>query len=248
MNQRKVLIIDDEPNSRELLSLLLTQYVPGVQLLGTAPSAKLGIHLIHTIQPDLVFLDIELAGGDGFQVLDAFESPAFEVVFTSGYHPEILQGLNYAAIPFLTKPIVLQELQALMKSLKQLPVQPDQVQMVKGYQQGSEKDSLFVSGRNAYHRIAFKHISFIEAQRAYARIVLTDGGEHYSAHPLSHFEGLLPNNLFFRTHRSYLVNLSLVSSYDPGRTGSVHLIDGQSLPIAARRKTHFIQKMKDRPA
>lgn len=243
---RKAIIIDDEPNSRDLLSLLLQDYLPGISLQGTATSAAEGIHLIKTQQPDLVFLDIELSGGDGFQVIEAFDPPHFEVVFTSGYHPRIARDLQYASLPFLTKPIVLQELQALALSLPELPVQTDQVKMAKSYQDGTDKDSLFISSRNAYHKTSFQDIAFIEAQRAYARIVLVDGGEHFSAHPLSHFESLLPSESFFRTHRSFLVNLSLVSSYDPGRTGSVHLVQGHSLPIAARRKTRFVQLMKDK--
>jgi len=242
---RKAIIIDDEPNSRELLSFLLQQYFPGISLLGFATSAKEGISQIKKLQPDLVFLDIELSGGNGFQVIDAFENPSFEVVFTSGYHPKIARNLQYASLPYLTKPIILEELKDLALALPELPVQPDQVKMAQSYQKGSEKDSLFISSRNAYHKIAFRDIAFIEAKRAYARIVLVDGGEHFSAHPLGYFEDLLPLASFFRIHRSFLINVSLIASYDPGRTGFVHLVQGHALPIAARRKAGFVQFIKD---
>jgi len=243
---RRALVIDDEPNSRDLLTFLLREYLPHISVLGTAASAEEGIQLIRDHQPDLIFLDIELFEGDGFQVLEAFEPPSFEVVFTSGYHPSIVSHLKYASLPFLTKPILLHELQTLALALPALPIQQDQVDLVKNYEAGRDKESLFISGRSAYHKVVFRDIAFVQAQGTCVRIVLVTGGEHFSSYNLSHFEGLLPSDLFFRAHRSYLVNLSLVIQYDPGRAGMLHLKGGQSIPIAARRKAQFVQLMKVR--
>lgn len=239
---RKAIIVDDEYNSRELLVLLVREYLPEVEVLGTAASVQTAIDQIEKHNPDLVFLDIELSGGYGFQVIDAFDHPSFEIIFTSGYHPRIAKALNYAALDYLKKPIVLKELKAL--SLSHRPIQNEQLELIKDVQEGGDPDFLFISERSAYQKIEFQDIAFVEAQGPYSSIVVKSGKASFSSKPLGHFEKLLPAPSFFKTHRSFLVNLSLVSGYDSGRTGNVHLKCGQSVPLAARRKSQFIQLIK----
>ncbi len=243
---RKCLIIDDEPNSRDLLKIMLEEYCAGVEVVGMAGSVQKAIEAIQALTPDLLFLDMELQGGDGFAVMDAFPNPGFEVVVISGYDADFLRQLDYAALAYLTKPVVIQELQVLLTKLIGIPLQKDQIQHFKETQgdSGNGKERIFLMGNQGHASVDLKQIAFVEAQRTYARIVLVNGGEHISAHPLKHYESLLPGDRFFRIHKSYLLNLEQVREYDKGRTGFVHLQNGDSLPLAARRKADFVRILK----
>lgn len=243
---RKALIIDDELNSQDVLAVMLREYCTGIEVCGFAGSVEEGILQIKGLEPDLVFLDMEIPGGDGFAVLDAFPEPNFEIVVVSGYTPALLRQLNYAALAYLTKPIVLQEVQELVANLPQIPIVVEQVDLIREVpEEGNPHPKrLILAIHQGYASVELQEIAFIEAQRTYSRIVLGTGGEHIATHPLRHYEDLLPQDMFFRVHKSYLLNLSFVKEYDGGRTGLVRLRNGQSLPIAARRKSDFIRAMK----
>lgn len=248
---RKAVIIDDEVNSRELIATMLESYCEGVEVIGEARTVPQGIELIRTKAPDLVFLDVELPGGDGFDVLEAFENPSFEVVMISGHNPQQVRAFGFAAFAFLTKPVVLREFQDLVVSLPQLPLQPEQVQLYRELQSPARKEAsrIILTGGKGYSSVEIRDIAYIEAHRAYSQVTLIDGGEHFTTFPLAHYEDLLPAQTFFRIHRSYLLNLSLVDRFDPGRAGQVHLKNGASLPLAIRRKADFIKRLQvARPA
>lgn len=241
---RQALIIDDEVNSQELLATMLHDYCEGIAVCGMAGTVQAGIDQIQQQQPDLVFLDMELSGGDGFDVMDAFPEPDFEIVVVSGYNPHLLRQLNYAALAYLSKPIILQELQELLGRLPALPTLPMQVELAR-QDPDQHPERLILAQTGGYASVALREIAFIEAQRTYSRIVLEEGGEHMASHPLKYYEELLPNRQFFRIHKSFLLNLSLVQEYDRGRTGFVRLRNGAQLPIAARRKADFIRSLKN---
>lgn len=243
---RQAIIIDDEPQSRELIRLMLRDYCDGIEVVGEAGTVDSGINIIREKQPDLVFLDVELRGGDGFNIIEAFDTPQFEVVMISGHNPKLLRSFDFAAIAYLSKPVILQEFQQLVASLPQLPVQSEQIDLVKELQinDTDEVNRIILTEGNRYSSVEIKRIAYIEAQRAYSRIVLESGGEHFATYPLGHYEKLLPQSTFFRIHKSYLLNLTLVDKYDPGRTGNVYLKNAESLPLAARRKTEFVKCLK----
>lgn len=243
---RKAILIDDEPHSLELIRIMLRDYCEGIEVIGEAQTVSKGIELVREKSPDLVFLDVELSGGDGFEVIEAFENPSFEVVMISGHNPELLRSFDFAALAYLTKPLVLQEFQQLVASLPQIPIQEEQISLVKDLQDPESEGPgrIILTDGGKYSSIEIQKIAYIEAQRAYSRIVLETGGEHFATYSLGHYEKLLPLATFFRIHKSYLLNMTLVDKFDTGRTGNVHLTNQISLPIAARRKAEFIRHLQ----
>lgn len=245
----KAVIIDDELNSRELLQNMLENYCEGVQVLGNAANVPDGIALIQQTNPDLVFLDIEMPGGDGFAVLDAFPEPRFQVIFVTGFSTQDHQDLALASLAWLHKPVNLRELQ---QTLAQSGVLPSNTKPQLDWFQKKRKDTtdqvakelLLLSGTD-YERIRFQDILYLEAHRAYAAFHLVNGQEKLASFPLSHYEKILPGALFFRTHKSFLVNMEQVKTYERGRGGNLTLKGGEQLPIAMRRKTDFVRLFRE---
>lgn len=244
----KAIIVDDEINSRKLLKNMLTGYCEGVEVIGMAANVGTGIDLIRENFPDILFLDIELPGGDGMAILEAFPDPDFRVVFVTGYNAYGLEYLALAALSWITKPVELGKLQqvvALAGSM--LPTSRLQVEMIKEHQENEDPqtlDALILSSSGKHERIIFEDIAYLEANRAYASFHLKDGDERLAAFSLSHYETLLPNETFFRIHRSYLVNIDMVAEVEGGRGGMLLLKNGNKLPIATRRKGEFLKFLK----
>ncbi|MEO1516009.1 MAG: LytTR family DNA-binding domain-containing protein [Bacteroidota bacterium] len=245
----KVVIVDDEQNSRELLTSMLQMYQEEVQLLGSAHDVKSGIQLITEVRPDLVFLDIEMPGGDGFEILNAFDSLFFKVIIVTGYDQYAIRAIKYAALDYLLKPIDLEELEMAIQKLKRQAGkdETENVRFLKSnYEQKKQPNlqQIILPGHKKYIIVPFANIISIEARGNYTVFHLENKETHTVAHSLSYYEELLPTNVFFRIHKSYIVNCTKVEGYDPGRAGKVHLKNGSSLDIAARRKVSFKQILK----
>lgn len=243
----KAFIIDDELNSRELLQKMLENYCEGIEVMGMADNAQQGIDLIRSHELDLVFLDLELPGGDGMAVLDAFPDPDFQFVLVTGYSQKklLLPETNIAA--WIHKPVHLSTLRkTLANLLPELPQttasQPDAQTHPK--QKPEEKPGVILPGTGNYGRLPYSEVAYVEAHRAYALFHLASGEKRLASHPLAFYENILPEETFFRIHKSYLVNVNHVKAYDAGKGGQLYITNGSSLPIAVRRKPAFIRFFK----
>lgn len=225
-----IAVIDDEINSRELLETLLKKYCPMVKSIATASSAKDGITLINKIRPDLIFLDIEMPGGNGFTLLDAFKEANFLTCFTTGYEKYALQAIKYGAFGYLLKPLDIEELRDIVNKVHLKIEKSGEVK---------KNDSIIVSENEVYHVIGYEDILQIEAAGNYTYIHHQSGKKVLSDRKLADYEGMLPEDQFFKTHRSHIVNLSKIAKYLEGRTGTAILINAAQVPIANRRLRDF---------
>ncbi len=239
----KAVIIDDEQHSRNLINNMLSNFIDGVELIGEAKDVPSGIQLIKEKTPDLVFLDIEMPGGDGFSILNAFEELNFKVIFITGYDQYAIKAIKYAALDYLLKPIGLNELELAIKKYKQLGVdQKSSINFLHSKYQDRSKllDEIILPGHADYAVISINQILRIESRRNHVVFYLENSIARVSTQPLSLYEDILPPNLFFRIHKSYIVNCAKVRNVETGRGGKVFLVDGTSLSIATRRKKAFI--------
>lgn len=236
----KAIIIDDEPNSRELLSNMLEHYIKNIQVIGEAIDVNSGIELIQKNRPDVVFLDIEMPGGDGFSILDAVSPIDFKVIFITGYEQYAIKAIKYAALDYLLKPVDLQELEVAIQRISTIN-ESDQLNFFKETFQNKKQDfeRLILPGHKKHTVVDFKQIIKIEASGNYVIFHLENKEQRIATHSLSYYESLLPSNLFFRIHKSYIINCQKVKSYEDGRAGKVFLSDGSKLDVAARRKANF---------
>ena len=242
----KTVIIDDEVNSRELLFTLLTDHCDNVEILGMGKDVKSGIEIIQQKEPQLVLLDIEMPGGNGFDILNAFEKIDFKVIFITGYDHYAIKAIKYAALDYILKPVDLEELKTAIE--KVTPVVPSQNSQLKFLQSSiddtSKKlDKIIISSHNNKNIVGLQDILYLEAMDGYSLVYTAPDVKHVSTHSLAYFEDLLPINQFFRVHKSHLINCNKVTSFDAGRGGNVFLQEGIRLPIATRRKPLFVSFM-----
>ena len=240
-------IIDDEPLAREALAGLLAQYVPGVKIVGTAGEVNEGKEVILETRPQLVFLDIEMPGRDGFHLLEAFPEPDFETVFVTAYDEFALKAFQHSAMDYLLKPIEPDALkQAVEKVKKQLAGSqpaPDYsflMEMVKG----QTLDRLAIPTLNGLEMVPLKDIIRAQAEGNYTTLFTRQDRKILSSKPIGFFDELLTPQLFQRVHHSHLVNLREIISYQRGRGGQVTMSDGAVVDVSVRRKKELLDRLK----
>ncbi|MEM8909305.1 MAG: LytTR family DNA-binding domain-containing protein [Bacteroidota bacterium] len=241
----RAIVIEDEINNRELLVNLLVNYCTGIEVVGTAEDVNSGIQLVKTSQPDLVFLDIEMPDGDGFDLLDACAEQLFKVVFVTGYDHYAIRAIKYAALDYLVKPINFEELNMVIQRFNYHQIDQNVQRKVLHNTLSrplDEANRIVVTYKNEQAVVGFDEILYLQAHDRYVSFFLEGPVAKMAVHTLTHYEALLPSHHFVRIHKSYLVNLAKVSHYDAGRLGNLYLFNGESLPIAARRKTNLINR------
>lgn len=240
----RAVIIEDEKQSQDLLMVMLEKYCTNVQVEGVASSVESGIKIIKEQKPDLVFLDVELSDGNGFDVLSAFEKPTFRVVFVTGFDHYAIKAIKFSALDYLLKPVSLEELRNAIKKLETVPTSYiDNFEHLKNNLNTRIADinKIVLSGNKSYKVLKIEDIIFVEAERTYVTFHLINSQKIVAANPLNFYEDVLPESKFFRIHKSYIINCTKINKIEPGRGGPVHLEGGAILPIAFRRKPTFIQ-------
>lgn len=169
----KALIIDDEQRSRELLKTLVTDYCPDVEVSGMADDVPSGVKAIHKLQPDIVFLDIEMPGYSGFQLLDFFEEVDFEIIFTTAYREYAFRAFQVSAIDYLLKPIEIEQLQkAVTKVLEQRKPQymRERLETLRSNLRDEQISRLALPISDGLLFVDVEDIILLEADRAYTTL------------------------------------------------------------------------------
>lgn len=244
----KSIIIDDEPNGRDVLKNMLRDFFPDVQVLKLADNAAEGVRAIEAYHPDVVFLDVEMPGGNGFQVLEAFHEPNFKVIFTTAYSEYALKALKLSALDYLLKPINIEELKAALKKVKKLDSDKEskKLKLLEGHLNQAEGRyrQIALPTSDGYALVELNDIIRCESDRNYSRFFLTNKENILVAKSLGEYEELLQDAGFFRVHNSNLINLRYVKKYIRGKIGRVLMSDGTYVDVAARRKDDFLNAIR----
>lgn len=244
----KALIIEDEPHGQELLQTLIKTYCKNVEVLGVASNVKDGIEQILSLKPDLVFLDYQIEGGNGFDILNSIPNPKFKVIFITGYSEYAIKAFKYSALDYLLKPINIEELiEAVKRFDPQIQNYTNNYNLLNNAtkQDALNHNQIIIPTNGEYKVINVGDISFIKALQSYVEIHISESIKLISSEPLKHYESFLSTSVFFKSHKSYIVNLRRVQSVDQGRAGNITLFSGLQVPIAARRKSLFLKQLKD---
>jgi len=254
----RALIIDDETNAREALANLLQIVCPEVEICGQARNADQGIGLIREKNPDLIFLDIQMPGKTGFDLLATFDKIDFGVIFTTAYQEYAIRAFRFSAIDYLLKPIDPDELQVAVAKFKSkmTSVNPQQIQILQEHLDPAKSPRLIARKRNENQRIALptaEGIHFIqmtdiiqcESLGSYTKFHLIKGPSIVVSRLLKEYEEILDNYYFFRVHQSNIINLEHIKRYVKGDGGQVWMSDNTEIEVSRRRKEEFLSLLSD---
>jgi len=242
----RTIIIEDEPVSREMLTLMLQRYKNDIEIIDTCSNPTDGIESIAKHQPDLIFLDIQMPKMNGFDMLKKIPSIKFEVIFTTAFDQYAINAIRISALDYLLKPVDDEDLAAAIDKCRE---------RMQSKKPGSQFENLFNNLMNknpldktlalaASDGISFVKMSDIlrvEANGRYAKFYLLNKETILVSKTLGDFEEILSANQFFRIHDSSIINLNHVKKYIRGDGGTVLLSDNTELDVARRRKEDFIK-------
>jgi two-component system LytT family response regulator len=243
MNHRTVLV-DDEAKSTDILKFMLEKYCPDMDIVGVFNDPLKALEYIRTNTIDLLFLDIQMPYLDGFQLLDKLTDIDFKVVFVTAYDEYALRAFKYYAIDYILKPIELGEIKELSKHLQQLEKahynKADYMQIFdKMSSAHGAIEHLAVPTSSGVVFVFFDDIKYLHADSNYTDIIKKDNSKVYASKTLKYFENLLPSDLFFRCHQSYIVNLRFLDKFVKSDGGYLLMLDGTKIALSRSRKQVF---------
>lgn len=243
----RAILIDDEPKNNRILKLMLEEFCPNVIIAGQADNAADGVTLIKEVSPDLVFLDIEMPYGSGFDLLDQLKPVHFEIIFITAFNNYSLKAIKYSALDYLLKPVNIDELIiAVNKASEKVASKHINARIenllynLKKPQAGVQKIAL--PSKEGYIFVLLSDIIRCESKTGYTTFYLKDMEKVVSSKNIKEYEPLLTNDIFFRVHNSHIVNLSYIKKYHRGRGGYIEMEDGTMIEVATRRKDELMAR------
>jgi two-component system LytT family response regulator len=232
------IIIDDELGPRENLKLVIDEYCPELNCLATADSALAGKRLIEELNPDVVFLDVDMPVLDGFDFLETLPKRNFLLVFVTGYEEYAINAIKVNAVDYLVKPINIDELQ---KCAKRLLSKKGEFSSNNNF---NRKEKVVIPQPNGFITLEADDIVRLEGEDCYTHIYLNDNKKITVSKTLKQFENALAEDVFFRIHKSHIINLKYFKEFTHLDGGFAVLSDGTKLEISRRRQKEFIDKVK----
>lgn len=242
----KAVIIDDEKNSREVLKSLLEKNFPQVNITGVAEGVESGYELIKEQSPNVVFLDIKMGDGTGFDLLEKLRDKKLKIIFTTAYDKFALKAIKFSALDYLMKPIDLDELKTAIEKIEaeknNLPDNEQLRFLLESFKKADNFSKITLPAGNAYEVVNISDIVRCEAEGSYTKFVLAGKRNILVSSSLKHYEELLPEKDFFRIHHHHLININHVQKVLKEDGGYVVLSDGSKLEISRRKKDAFMQR------
>lgn len=239
---KKAVIIDDIENARILLKKDIEDYCPEIKVVGEADGVVTGMKAIKKQNPDIVFLDINMNDGTGFDILELLEKQNFKVIFTTASDEYAIKAFKFAAVDYLLKPIDIEELQAAVQKAVDTPNTSNAHMSLLLENVSSKKEVTKI----ALHTVEKIHICNVvdiircEANVNYTTFYFKDGSKILVTKTLKSYDELLHDSGFYRVHQSHLINLKEVKEYVKSDGGYIVMNDSSIVPISSRKKTEVI--------
>ena len=245
----KALIVDDEFNARNNLKILIDEFCPELKIIGLVESAEEARIIIEKEKPDVVFLDIAMPKEDGFSLLKSYENRDFSVVFTTAYNEYALKAFKENAIDYLEKPISIDDLQKAVQKVMKVHGSneqrtPAELSELVDEAMEDKNDRISVPTRDGYVIIRNTDIVHLEASDNYTMIYLIDGSRHLSSKNIKVYEENLNQEVFFRTHKSHIINVEHhLKEFSRSEGNMAVLTNGINVPIARRKMSNFLSRI-----
>lgn len=242
----RALIIDDESKARETIVHLIKLACKDVEIAGEADSVKTGVTAIRELKPDLVFLDIQLEDGSGFDILQQLPNISFQVIFITAFNEYAVKAFKYAAMDYLMKPINPKEFINAVERAVSSQDKDDFNTKFDAYlshikESRAEHKKIVLKTAESIHLLKVYDIVRCEADKGYTEFFLRDGKTILVSKGLKDYDDLLGDFGFIRTHQSHLINLDYIQSFEKTDGGYILMSDGSTVPVSSRKKEYVFK-------
>jgi len=237
------LIVDDEANARSLLQLMLKDFCPNIEVVGAVEDVPTAVQAIKNLQPDLVFLDVEMPGHSGFELLQFFSNPDFQIIFTTAYTDYAIKAFEVSSTDYLLKPINASKLSKAVEKAEHMKLLRSSAEQQKSILENALKGTTTKVALPVSEGLVFldlEEISHCRAEEKYAYVFLKDGKKIFTSKSLKELELVLPNPPFLRTHRSFIVNRNAVVGYLKRDGGLLVMPNGDEVGIGKERREELV--------
>lgn len=246
----KIVIIDDEKNIQNSLKHIIDDYAHDVKVFGIAYSVISGIELIRKIKPDIVFLDIEMPDGTGFDLLEQLTSINFSLVFCTGHNGFAIKAFKYNAIDYVLKPFDIEDVVRAVEKAKEnlnLKQKDITINQLLDFNKNSiqKKDKIILKTATDVFIVKISDIYNCESDKGYTTFKFENDKKITVSKSLKEYEDVLKSHNFIKTHQSHLVNMDYVERYRKKNGGYIVLKNGREIPISIRKKEIVLQAMEN---
>ena len=242
------ILIDDEQHCNETLRFELKRHCPDVKIVAEVNSGAEAIVEIRRHSPDIIFLDIEMPGMSGFDMLQQFDQISFHIIFVTAYDQYAIQAFRFAAIDYLLKPVISAHLCEAIDKIKSSKAKGDSEEqfqtLLHNIRDGLKSPRMAVPSGRGMDFISLHDILYCVAESNYSHLHMIDRKKYTMSKTLKETELLLTHLNFFRIHQSYIINIDHMQRYMRDDGGYVIMVDGKKIPIAKRRKEAFMSLIK----
>ena len=246
----KAILIDDEMDSLESLQHELKTYCPEVSIAGTYSDPREGLKAILSIEPDLLFLDIEMPHLNGFELLESLPSIEFDVIFVTAYDEFAVRAFKFNAIDYLLKPVMkaklIQAVQRVRERQHARMTEQDLKALITNtrLQTRGGLENIALPTSEGFEFIHVNDIVYLQSESNYTWVHLANGTKHLLAKTLKEMSSMISFSQFFRAHQSYFVNLNHAKRYVRGQGGYLVLKDGTQIPVSRAHREELIALLK----
>ncbi len=243
-------LVDDEEKSRKVLRSLLKKFHPEVSIIGEAVDVDSAFKLVNDNNPELVFLDIQMPGGNGFWLLKQWEQLPFDIIFITSFDQYAIDAIKYSALDYLLKPIAIHELNfAIKKALTNKESKSNKhskiVTLLNNLDSEAQEKKIAIHVQDRVKLLNLSQILYVEADNSYSIIKLSTGEQYITSKPLKDYEELLSNNKsFVRIHKSCIINLGKIKEYTKGEPCFILMTDNKQFEVARRKKQEILMRLK----
>lgn len=245
----KAIIVDDESRARDLLQKILEhEFSERVKILDSVSDINSAVASIKSLKPDVVFLDIQMHEGTGFDLLKQINNIDFEVVFVTAHNEYAIQAIEFSALGYIMKPLRIAELKTVIDKLeKHLTKLKNGANsrvkvLIENYQDNQSIKKLIINHIEGFDVTPIKDIIRLEGDRNYTYFILSNGKRVLTSKTLGEYEDLLLDHGFYRIHQSTIVNLRHITKYKKGTGGKVEMTDGELFNVSRYRKQGFLNR------
>jgi two-component system, LytTR family, response regulator len=245
VNKIRAILVDDEESARDVLENLLLRFCPAIELVAKCSHLLQAVEVIKKERPQLVFLDIEMPRYSGFEIVRFFDQPDFNIIFVTAYDQYAIRAFDVAAIDYLLKPVDISRLKMAVQRVEKeesIRLQAQSLPVLRDVLQHQQIRNIVISDKGQQYVLPVESIIAIEAQESYCNL-FTEGKKYVVSKNLKHFETVLESlPLFFRVHKSWIINRSFIGHYSRSEL-TIQLTNGLTTKLSKYKKAEFEQRL-----